>query len=75
MADDFVKTDRNIKVTLDLDDQLTWGELIRFVELAKTAGSISPDQPVGIDYDPNESMPVITGLHAYLDAENLSQGR
>ncbi|MBM0258960.1 hypothetical protein [Micromonospora sp. 4G55] len=74
MADDFEKTDPNLKVTLDLDDQLTWGELIRFVNLAQSAGKVSPDQPVGMEYDPNDTHPVITGLCVYLDAENIPQG-
>ncbi|MEH1098218.1 hypothetical protein [Micromonospora sp. CPCC 205561] len=74
MADDFEKTDRNLKVTLDLDNHLTWGELIRFVNLAQSAGNVSPDQPVGIEYDPNESLPLINGLFVYLDAESMSQG-
>ncbi|WP_121399456.1 hypothetical protein [Micromonospora sp. M71_S20] len=72
MADDFVKTDRNLKVTLDLDNQLTWGELFRFVDLAR-AGVVSPSDPVALEYDPNESMPVITGLTVYVDPADISQ--
>ncbi|WP_328651328.1 hypothetical protein OG598_25010 [Micromonospora sp. NBC_00330] len=73
MADDFEKTGRNLKVTLDLDDQLTWGELIRFVNLAQSSGNVSPDQPVGIEYASNETLPLIDGLFVYLDAESLPE--
>jgi hypothetical protein len=51
----------NLRVSVDLDDTLTWGELRRFVALADHGDS----EPVGLDYD-SESHD-LTGLYAYVE--------
>jgi len=47
---EFEKTSLNLRVTQGLDDQLTGGELIRFVDLAQLA-EVDPDAPVGLPLD------------------------
>lgn len=68
---DFEKTQPNLKVTLDLDNQLTWGELFRFVDLARSAGYLAQER-VGIENDPNESLPVVVGLSLYLHPDDVT---
>jgi hypothetical protein len=68
MAEDFEKTQVNLEVTLDIDDQLTWGELLKFADLAR-ARHIDPNEPVVIQYsEPGHS---ISGVTLYLLAEDL----
>lgn len=74
VADEFEKTSNNLRVNLEIDDQLTWGELIRFVELGQQAG-ISPGQPVGLVYDENGDEMRVTGLFLYLAPDDLPTRR
>jgi len=70
-ADEFKKTQANLKVSLDLDDQLTWAELFRFVDLARSGGYIE-DQPVAMEYDPAESDSRVVGMSIYLHPEQVA---
>ena len=65
MADD--KTALNLKISVDLDVHLTWGELLRFVDLARP--DVSPGDPVGIEFDENTME--AQALYAYLPADRL----
>ena len=51
--------DRNLRVTLDLDEDVTWAELFRFVLLARQAG-VNPDDRVGLDQEEGSTT---LGLH------------
>ncbi len=63
---DFEKTQLNMRVSLDINDQLTWAELYRFVELAKREGK-DPEQPVPIELD--QSGYGVTAFFLYMDDE------
>lgn len=47
---DFDKTQKNLQLSLDLDEQLTWGELFRFADMARAVG-VDPLGPVGSEGD------------------------
>jgi hypothetical protein len=57
---DFDKKQLNMQVVLKIDDQLTWGELRNFVEVAIDE---DPAAQVGIDYDQNHEL---TGFYVFV---------
>lgn len=67
MAEAFKKTQVNLELKLEINDQLTWGELYRFVDLAKTSG-VDEDDPVGLAYDDQHE---ICGLSVSLAPDDL----
>lgn len=62
------KTMVNLKLSIDVDEHLTWAELFRFVELAR--GNVSPDSRVGIDWDDDTRGP--GALYVYLDQSDIA---
>ncbi|GAA2327442.1 hypothetical protein [Dactylosporangium salmoneum] len=70
---EFEKTQNNLRVTLEIDNQLTWGELIHFVELGRRAG-LRADEPVDFVYDSQLTENPITGLSLHLPSEDLPRG-
>ncbi|MEV7968270.1 hypothetical protein AB0O34_20140 [Sphaerisporangium sp. NPDC088356] len=64
---DFEKTQLNMRVSLDINDQLTWAELYRFVEIAKREGR-DPEQQVPMEHD--ESGYGVTAFFLYMDDEH-----
>jgi hypothetical protein len=67
---EFKKTQPNLKVTLEIDNQLTWGELYRFVDLARKSG-YPDDGPVLPEMDLNDPS-LARSLVMYLDADDLA---
>lgn len=61
------KTLVNLKLSVDLDEHLTWGELFRFVDLARSV--VDSEGTVAIQYDEQDMKP--EALYVYLPAENL----
>ncbi|MBV9292811.1 MAG: hypothetical protein JO222_10220 [Frankiales bacterium] len=70
------KTQRNLNVSLDLDEQLTWAELFRFVDLAREAG-VQAQDTVGYRlaepdvYDDRDSCGHVVALMVYVDPATL----
>lgn len=65
---EFEKTNLNLKVSLDLDNELTWRELFQFVDLARDSGHVDPDARVGLARDDFQDETTITGLYVYVDS-------
>lgn len=63
----FEKNQLNLKLTVDLDEQLTWAELLRFVDLARPLVDLS--STVGIEYDQDSMKP--EALYVYLPEDRL----
>lgn len=57
----------NLKISVDLDEHLTWAELLRFVDLARPTVDLT--KTVGIEYDQNSMEP--RALYAYLPDDLL----
>ncbi|MFF4879461.1 hypothetical protein [Micromonospora sp. NPDC000668] len=66
---DFEKKAVNLKLSLAIDQDLTWGELFRFVELARTSG-VEPTDPVPLEYNERDDS-ILDGIAVYLAAEDL----
>ncbi len=67
---DVLEPGLNLKVTLDLSDELTWGELFRFVDLARESPLVDANSPVTYIFDDNNTDRVIWGLYAHLGLPN-----
>lgn len=69
---DTVKNHMNLKLELAINNELSWGELFQFVDLARAAG-IDPTELVGVEYDERDES-ILNGLSVYLTPEDLSPG-
>ncbi|WP_062430606.1 hypothetical protein [Herbidospora daliensis] len=63
---DAKKTQLNMRLTLELNEQLTWGELYRFVEMAKREGRGLHEQ---VGTEPDEKGTGVNAFFLYLDDE------
>lgn len=68
----FDKKSPNLELRLEIDDQLTWGELIKFVDLARES-NVRPGEPVLPVYDRDRDQ--YTHLAIYLRPEDLGASR
>lgn len=66
---EFVKNSMNMTASIQIDDQLTWGELFAFTDLARKAG-IDPANPVLLDYD--DQYGTFEGMSVFLAPEDLN---
>ncbi|MCX5070786.1 hypothetical protein OOJ91_33620 [Micromonospora lupini] len=66
---EFEKKAVNLKLSLALDDGLSWGELFRFVELARTSG-VDPGDQVPLEYSERDES-ILEGMAVYLAPEDL----
>ena len=60
----FEKTQQNLRVNVDIDAQLTWGELFQFVDMAHRAG-VDPDEPVGLQYNEHDPS-ILDAMYVYV---------
>ncbi|MCL8027342.1 hypothetical protein [Nocardioides bruguierae] len=66
--DTFEKKTINTAIGLDLDQQLTWGELIWFVDQGRKTG-VRPDSPVGMRFAPHDGH--LESLFVYIDPSDI----